>query len=176
PPAEHRGRREESCVPPHDDVDLDAAQGAVVEVVAHEGERDEAGGTPVSRTVVRHEKVVVDGLRQVADTDLVVLVARKLPDDVGRLRAVVAADIEEVPDAVLAEDRDEAGDSLPRRLLAGGAEGGRRRVGDELEFVDAFSTEVDEAFLEDAADSVYRAVDGLDLRMAACLEHRSDER
>ena len=63
-----------------------------------EAVRDEAAGRAVAGAVVGDAQVVVDGLRDVEATHLVALLLRLLVDDVRRLRAVVAADVEEVAD------------------------------------------------------------------------------
>ena len=92
---EGRGGGEEARVAAHDDVDLHAAERAVVEVVALEGACDEAGGGTEARRVVAAAQVVVDCLGDVVADERVAVPLRLLRDDARGVRRVVAADVEE---------------------------------------------------------------------------------
>ena len=64
---EFSGGCQETSMATHDDADVDTRDGAVVEVNACEGLRDEFGGAAISWTVVGHFKVIVDGFWNMND-------------------------------------------------------------------------------------------------------------
>ena len=66
------GGGQEAGVAAHDDVDLDARQRAVVEVVAHERQGDELGAAAEAGRVVVLAQVVVDRLGDVEAVQVVV--------------------------------------------------------------------------------------------------------
>jgi len=77
------GGGEEAGMAAHDDVNLDAGQGAVVVVVAHDGGGDEPGCRAKAGRVIVDAQIVVDGLGNVEDLQLVALLGGKLADDSG---------------------------------------------------------------------------------------------
>ena len=169
------GGGQEAGVAAHDDVDLDARQRRVVEVVAHEGLRDELGGGSEAGGVVVFAQVVVDGLGDVEAVELVLVLLGRLVDDVGGLGGVVAADVEEVADVVLLELLEDGEAVVVGGLLADGAEGGGGGLGDEGEGGGGFAAEVDEILVEDALDAVEGTVDLLDFLVLLGFEDRADE-
>lgn len=66
------GGGEEAGVAAHDDAEVDAAEGAVVEVDTHECLGDEAGGGAKAGAMVVFHEVVVDGFGDVDGAELVV--------------------------------------------------------------------------------------------------------
>ena len=184
---ERGGGREEAGVAAHDDVDLHAAEGAVVEVVALEGARDEARGGAEARRVVAAAQVVVDRLRDVVGDERVALLLRLLGDDARGVRGVVAADVEEpahlealelLEDIQLLERLEDLAAVVRRRLEAAGPERGTRRLGDGAQLLLVDLAEVHVVAAEDAGDAVARAEDLADLRargLRARREHRAHE-
>ena len=166
------GGGQEAGVAAHDDVDLDAGQRRVVEVVAHERLRDELGGGSEAGGVVVFAQVVVDGLGDVEAVQLVLVLLGRLVDDVGGLGGVVAAD---VADVVLLELVEDGQAVVVGGLLADGAERGGRGLGDERERGGGFAAEVDQVLVEDALDAVEGAVDLLDFLVLLGFEDRADE-
>ena len=156
---ERGGRREEARVAPHHDVDLHAAERAVVEVVAAEGARDETRGRAVAGRVVVHQEVAVDRLRNVDDLQRRSGRGGALGDDARGVGGVVAADVEEVADAAREERGEDPVAVLLGGLVAAGAERGGRRRGDRLELRRRETAQVEEVALEDAVDAVAGAED-----------------
>jgi hypothetical protein len=169
---EHAGGGQPAGVPAHDHVDLDAREAAVVLVVPHHGLRDEPRGGAVAGAVVGLAQVVVDRLRDVEQVDVVGFRRRDLVEDVRGLGRVVASDVEEVADVVLAQPGEDLDALLARRLLAHGAQGGARRPRDGFERRALLAPQVDELVLEDPLDAVHGAVDLADLRI---VDERLDE-
>ena len=86
------GSGQEAGVAAHDDADIDAGQGAEIEIDAAEGAGDElARRDEAGRVVVLHQ-VVVDGLRGVHEGHLA---AGRFGQDLLGAGRVVAADIDE---------------------------------------------------------------------------------
>ena len=169
------GCGEESGVATHDDADVDALEGAVVEVDAHEGLGDVAGcGSEAGAVVVFHE-IVVDRLGDVDGAEFVVCGLCLFVDDADGVRGVVAADVEEVADVVGLHDFEHAGAVFFVGFVAGGEEAGGRGIGDLLEVVGGFACEIDEVFLDDSADAVDGSVDGGDLAEFAGFEGDADD-
>jgi hypothetical protein len=102
--AERGGGGQKAGVPAHHHGQIDTGQGGVVQVGAHEGLGDEARSRRVSRRVVVADQVVVDGLRDVDAAQGIVGAPGFLADDAHRVRRIVAADVEEVADAMGLED------------------------------------------------------------------------
>ena len=116
-------------MPPHHHIDLDAAEARIVEGIAHMGERHEARGGGKARRVVVLQEIVVDRLGHMEAAQLVAGGGRLLAHDAGGVGGVVAADVEEVLDVVLFEALEDFFAVFFVRLVAGGAEGRRRRYG-----------------------------------------------
>ena len=160
---EDAGGSEEAGIAAHDDVDLDAGQGFVVEVVADEGGGDELGGRAVAGRVVVDSQIVVDGFGDVEDAQFIVFLFRQFGDDAGGVRGVVAADVEEVADVIFGERLEDFFAVGGIGFVARGAEGGGGREGDAFEEFGAGFFEVDEFFIDDAADAVTGAEELLDV-------------
>ena len=139
--------------------------------------RAEAGG------VVGADEVVVDRLRNAHNAHLVVAglrVCRQLCD---RVHRVVAADVEEIADVILLEDREELLENalgiLPylRELLTAGAERRRRGV---LEHIDALIVrkrlaEIDQTLLKETLNAVAHTVQRLDRTVVYVFLHTADD-
>ena len=130
---DRRGRGEEARVPPHDDIDLDAAEARIVERVPHQREADIARRRRETRRVVVLQEIVVDRLRHVEAAELVAGGGRLLAHDAAGVGQVVAADIEEIADVVRAAAVEDLLAIGLVRLVAGRAERGGGRARDRLE-------------------------------------------
>jgi hypothetical protein len=150
---------EEAGVASHDDVDLDALKRAVVEVIAHEGLRDELGGGTKAGAVVGNFQVVVDGFGDVEAAEFVPFLLGHFVDDVRGLSGIVAADVEEVTHVVFLEDLKNFTAVVCCGFVADGAERGRGGFGNGFERLDAFFAEVDEVFFHHAVNTVASAED-----------------
>ena len=157
--AEYGGGGEEAGVATHDDVDLHAGQGLVVQVVAHEGLGDELrGGAPAGGVVVE-DQVVVDGLGHVERVHLVAVGGGDFGDDAAGVGRVVAADVKEVADVVVLEPLGHGLDVVGLGLGAGRAEAGGRGGGEAVQAVLGPVGEVDEVARHEAVDGVSGAED-----------------
>ena len=154
---ERGGGREEARVAAHHDVDLHAAERAVVQIVAPEGARDEARRGAVAGRVVARAQVAVDRLGDVHDLQRRARRGGALGDDARGVRRIVAADVEKVADAAREQRRENRVAILGRGFVPAGAERGRRRGGDFLELRRADAAQVDEVALQHAVDAVARA-------------------
>ena len=160
----------------HDDVDLHAAERAVVEVVALDRARDETRRRAEARRVVAAAQVVVDRLRDVVDDERIVRLLGLLRHDARGVGGIVAADVEEVADVARAERLEDGLAVVGRRFLSAAAERARRRFGDRLQLPDRGLAQVDVVIPENAEDAVPRAEDPADLRGLPRLEDRAHER
>ncbi len=169
-----RCRGQEARVAAHHDGDIDARKGAVVEIGAGEGERDEARGGTESGGVVVDRQVVVDRLRDVDAAQVVFRFLRLFADDAQRIRRIVAADIEECADLVGLQDLEDFLAVFQVGLVAGRAQRRTRRVGDVLQVVGGFERQVDEFLVDDAAHAVGGAIDAFDGAELARFDDRAD--
>ena len=160
----------------HHHADVDPGQRRVVQVDAGEGLGHEArGGRETRRVVVAHQ-VVIDGLRNVDAAQRITGLLRFLADDAHGVRRVVAADIEEVLDAVRLQHLEDLQAVGAVGLVARGTQRRGRRAGHQLQVVAGFLREVDEVLVDDAAHAVARAVDQAHVVMAPRLQHHAGQR
>ena len=173
--AQRRGRCQKPGVPPHDHGHVHARQRGVVQVGACKGLGHEARGRGKAGRVVVAHQVVVDGLRDVDAAQRVARPRRLLADDAHRVRRVVAADVEEVADAVGLQHLEDLLAVLQVRLVAGGAE---RRAGcacHQFQVVAGFLREVEEVLVDDAAHPVTGAVHPFHAELPARLQHHAHQ-
>jgi hypothetical protein len=173
--AQRRGGGQEAGVPPHHHADVDAGQTRVVEVGAGKGLGDETRRAREARRVVVQHQVVVDGLGDVDAAQRVVRAGGLLGDDADGVAAVVAADVEEMLDAMRPQHLEHLLAVGEVGLVAGAAQCRRRRAGHQLEVVAGLLREVDEVLVDDAAHAVARAVDALDADVAPRLQHHAHQ-
>ncbi len=169
------GGGEEAGVAAHDTADINALEGAVVEVDALECLGDESScGAEAGAVVVFHE-VVVDGFGDVDGAEFVVGRLGLFVNDADGVRGVVSADVEEVADVVGFHDLEHAGAVFFVGFVAGGEEAGGGGACDLFEVVCGFAGEIDEVFVDDSGDAVDGAVDGGDLGEFAGFEGDADD-
>ena len=167
--AQGAGRGEEASVAPHDHGDVDPGQGAVIQVGAHKGQGNEAGRRGEARGVVVEDQVVVDGLGHMDAPEVVTCRVGLGVDDTRGVRAVVAADIEEVAHVMRLEHLEDALAILLIRLVPGAQDARGRGAGHPLQVVGCLLGQVHELFVDDALDAVDSAINPGDLRELACL-------
>ncbi len=171
-----RGAGQEAGMASHDDVDLDARQSPVVEVVAHDGTGHELGGGAVAGAVVGDAEVVVDGLGDVEGPEVIAGLFGHVVDDVAGVGAVVAADVEEIADVAFLEDFQDLGTVGLIRLVAAGTQRRGRRAGHTFEGVDRQLFEVDEMFFFDTGNRMNRTVEVGDILAFAGFFDDADQR
>ena len=112
---------------------------------------------------LRYTDIVVDGLGDTDDAQLVALLLSELGDFVGGILGVVAAGVEEVTDVLSLKDFQHALEiGLLLGLVAAGAEGGAGRVAEATDGLLGFRRQIDEIFIQNTEHTVERAVDFLD--------------
>ena len=167
PDAARQRRRcgEEAGIAPHDYIDLDAAEAGVVERIAHMGKCDEARRGGKARCVVVFLQVVIDGLRHMEAVHLVARFGRLLAHDAAGVGGIVAADIEEIADVVLAAALEDLGAIGIVGLVAGGTERRRGGLCDQFDLLGRQLGQVNQiaAVLGDAAHAVTHPIDALHL-------------
>ena len=173
---ERARRREEAGVASHDDVDLDAAERAVVEIVALQRRRHESRGAAEARRMVAAAQIAVDRLGDVVDDERITGLLRLFGDDSRGIGGIIAADVVEVADVQLLELLKNPTAILARRLQAAAAERRGRRRGDGLELFLAHLAKVDVVALQDARDTVPRAKNPADLLRRRILLQRFPEK
>ena len=155
--ARQRGsRREEARIAAHDDVDLHAAQRAVVEVIALERAGDEPRRRAEAGRMVAGAQIVVDGLGDVVAHKRIVFLLGLLGDDARGIRGVIAADVEEPADIEALELLEDAMAVFRRGFPAHAAERRRRRVGDGKQLLVGDLAQIDVIAVEDAVNAVTR--------------------
>ena len=161
-----RGRRgKKARVPPHDDIDLDAAEARIVEPVSHQRERHVARGRGEAGRVVVLDKVVVDGFRHMEAAQFVGGGRRLFAHDAAGIGGVVAADIEEIADVVPPAAIEDLLAIDLVRLVAGRAERGRGRAGDGLQLRPVEGGQIEEPVggrLDEPAHAMPHAEDAAD--------------
>ena len=173
--AQRRGRRQKPGVPPHDHGHVHARQRGVVQVGPRKGLGHEARGRGKAGRVVVAHQIVVDGLR---DVDAAQRIARPrclLADDAHGVGRVVAADVEEVPDAVRLQHLEDLLAVLQIRLVARGAERRARGAGHELQVVAGLLRQIEKVFVDDAAHAMPGAVHPLHAELPARLQHHAHQ-
>ena len=130
----------------------------------HDGGRDILGGGRIARAVVGAEEIVVDGLGDAHDAAFVADLLHILGDLVAGIHGVVAAVVAEIADIVLLEDLKNAlviGIVFIRvlDLVAAGAEGGRRSIGQAVKLGTVFFVHAQKLVVQNALDAVICAVD-----------------
>ncbi len=130
----------------------------------------------VTRAVVGDGQVVIDGLGDTDDAELVALFLREFGDLVGGVLGVVATGVEEVANVLRFEDFEHALEiRLVLQLVAAGAEGGAGRVAETANGLLGLRSEIDEILVEDPENAVERAVDFLDAVVIQCFrDHAFD--
>jgi hypothetical protein len=98
---------QESGIASHHDCDVDARQGAIVEVGPHESLGHEPRRRRKARRVVAFHQIVVDGLGNMDGAQVVALLDGFLADDAHGFGRVIAADIEEPSGAVSLQRRED---------------------------------------------------------------------
>ena len=117
----------------------------------------------IAGAVVGDGQIVVDGLGDTDDAQLVALLLSELGDFVGGILGVVAAGVEEVTDVLSLKDFQHALEvGLLLELVAAGAEGGAGRVAEATDGLLGFRSQIDEIFIQNTEHTVERAVDFLD--------------
>ena len=174
-PRQGRCRGEKAGVTSHDDIDLHPGQGAVVEVVTHEGFGDKARPAAESGRVVVLAQIVVDRLRDVKALQQVIVRLGFLVDDVRGLGRVVAADVKEITDVVFLQDMKDGKAVVLGRLFAHRTKAGGRRLGHRFERRGALLAQVDEVLAQNPGNTMERAVNVFDLPVLLRLEDGADE-
>ena len=162
PPGGGRGG-EEAGMAAHDDRHIDAGQRAEIEVDRQERAGDEFGGRDEARRVVVFHQIVVDGLRRMHEGHRA---AGCVGQDLLRARGVVAADIDEGVGAGLLQAVEHQVAIGGVRLVAGRAERGARRAGDQPKLLLGQVGQHDIVAVAHAAHAVPRA-EHARLRVAA---------
>ena len=119
-------------MPAHDNVELDARQRGIVELVSHECLSNKARGGRKARGVVVAFEIVVDGLWNMEGPQVVSVLSRHLVYDARGIRAVVAANVKEVSDVVFGESIEDLLAIGFVGFVATAPQTGRRRVGDPI--------------------------------------------
>ena len=161
---------------PHHHADIDARQRRIVEIGAGEGLGDEARGRRETGCVVVLDQIVVDRLRNMDAAQRVSSGLCFFADDAHGVRRIVATDIEEMADAVRAQDLEDLVAISGVGLVARRAQCRARRVRDQFEVVAGFLGQVDEVFIDDAAHAMPGAIDQFDLMLAPCFEDDTNQR
>ena len=157
----------------HDDADIDAGQRAEIEIDAEERGGDELAGRNEARRMVVVDQVVVDGLGRMHEGHRA---AGRLGQDLLRAGGVVAADIDEGVGADLLQAGQHHLAIGGVRLVAGAAEGGARRAGDQPQLRFGNRGQVDIVAVADAAHAVARAQHfGAGMALLR-LQHRAGQR
>ena len=159
------GGGKEARVPAHDDADVYAGNGAVVQIHAGKGLGHVFGGRTISRAVVRDLEVVVDGFGHVNHAEFITGGVGFFVDDAARVGAVVAAAVVEVAHIVGAADFENFLAVFLVRLVTRGqqARGRGRSHGVQIRF--RRFGEVEEVLFDNAADAVQGAIDMGDFRV-----------
>ena len=160
----------------HHHTQIHAGKRFIVQIRAHESLGDEPRRRGKARRVVIDHQVVVDGLGNMDAAQRIIRVARRFRDDAHRIGAVIAADIEKGADAMglhRAEDLLAIG---AIRLVAGRAQGRGRRIRHLQQVLFAFFAQVDKVLVDDAANPVKRAIDGVNAGMPPGFQHDACQR
>ena len=142
------------------------AHGVGVEREFLDGGADVFEGAAVAGAVVGRGQVVLDGLRDADDAEVVGLRGRELTQLGGGLLGVGVADVEIIADVVCLEYLERA--LVIGGLLQLGAAGAEGRAGREAEAADGLlrlGGEIDEILVQEAEHAVERAVDFLNAGM-----------
>ncbi len=166
---------QEACVAAHDDADIYAGDGAVIEVNAGESLGDEFCGRTVAGAMIGDAEIVVDGFGDVDDAEVVSGFFRFFVDDAAGVCAVVTAAVEEVADVVGLADFENFAAVGDVGFVACGEEAAGGSACDGFEVVEGGVGEVDEVFVDDAPYAVECAVDAVDLWVAAGFEDGTDD-
>ena len=176
PPRQRRGGRQETGVPAHDHVDLDAGQRLVVKVVAGKSAGDEPRGRTEPGGVIVALKVVVDRFGNVKRAQFVTGRLGFFVDDAAGVRGVVAAGVEEVADVVLFEGFQNFLAVGIVGFVTAGTERRGRRDRDPVQRGLVQALQFHKIVFDDAADRVAGAEDLLDLGRFFENLNRADQR
>ena len=169
------GSGQETGMAPHDDIDFNARQSPVVEVVSHERLRDEFCGAAEPGSVIVFAEIIVNRLADVEAPHDIAFLLRFFVNDMRRLSAVVATDVKEIADIVFLEDLKNLDAIFRGRLFANGAQCRGGGAGDQLEVGFGFLPEIAEVLFKNPFEAVSRTVDFLDRRLLLGFEDRANE-
>ena len=128
----------------------------------------------VAGAVVGDGKVVIDGLGDTDDAEIVALFLGKLGDLVGGVLGIVAASVEKVADILRFEDFEHALEiGLVLELVAASAESRTGSVTKTTNGLLRLGSEIDEIFVKNSENAVERAVNLFDAIMIECFGHNA---
>ena len=144
-------------------------QGGGVEGQLQGGHGGVLGRAPEAWAVVRHGQIVVDGLGDADDPQLIAGLAGQLVDLVAGVHGVVAAVVEKVADVEVFEALQHRGVVSVGELPPAGAQGGGGGAGEQVQLSVIKRPQVHQVPGQDALGAEPGAVDGLDLAVALGL-------
>ena len=109
--------------------------------------------------MVRDGQVIIHCFGHADGVQLVPLVRRQLADFVGRIRRVVAPDVEEIAYAMDPEDLKQPFIVLILHLVAHRSQGRRGRMAQQFQGLGRFTAQVNELLVKYAGDAVQHAID-----------------
>ena len=174
--ARQRGRgRQEARVATHDDIDLDAAQRPVVQIVALERTRDKPRRRAKAGGMVARTQIIVDRLGDMVADERVAFLLSLFGDDPRRIGRVIPANIEEIADFLLLESRKDRLAVLGRRFFPNRAQRRTRRRGNGIQLGRRRFAEIDIVVSEDPGDAMTGAEDLADLLGSTGGQNGADE-
>ena len=150
-------------------------QGGGVKGQFQGGHRGVLGRAAEARTVVGDRQVIVDGLRNTDDPQLVPGLAGQLVDLVAGIHGVVAAIVKEIADVELLEALQHRGIVRVGELPPAGAQGGGGGAGEQVQLLVVKRPQVHQVAGQDALGAEPGPVDSLDLRVSFGLPDRPQQ-